>query len=244
MSVTAMPSSRPCTARRLTSRQSGLADPVGRSVAQLYPRFGKSSQRSELPHPLHSRPGWITTPGRSRGNVGHNPRSPCHPCTLAYRDVRSNRNSATKDDKIFNRNAATKTGLCDDDTIAANDYVVTDLTEIVDLCSFSDDRVSYAAPVNRRAGPDLYVVMDNDSPGLRHFLPSGTGDIAKTVLPNMATRMDYDALAHKRMCNRTARANRAVAAYQNIRADHGRGGDDASRSNLSSGVRSRLPDQP
>ena len=132
--------------------------------------FGKSSQRNQLPHPLHSRPGRIATPGFSRRNIVHNARAPCHPSTPAYGDVGRNGNPATKDDKILKRHAATETRLCDDNTMATNDYVVADLTEIVDLCSLSDDRVPYAATIDRRPGTDLDVVMNYYASSLRNFL--------------------------------------------------------------------------
>jgi len=138
-------------------------------------------------------------PGFSRGNVVHNSRAPCHPSTPAYRDVGCNSNSATKDDKIFKRHAATETRLCDDNTMAANDYVVADLTEIVDFRRLSDDRVPYAATIDRRPGADLDVVLDDHSSSLRNFLLCGTGDVTKAILPDAASGMDHYAFADKRM---------------------------------------------
>jgi hypothetical protein len=195
--------------------------------------FGQSRQCSQLAHPLHSRPGRIATPGFSRRNVVHNARAPCHPSTPAYRDVGCNSNPATKDDKIFKRHAPTETRLGDDNTMATNDYVVTDLTQIVDLRRLSNDSVPYAATINRRPGTDLDVVMDDYTSSLGNFLLCGTSDVTKAVLPNTASGMDHDALAYKRMHDRTSRADRTIAADQYVRSNYGRGGDDASRSNLS-----------
>src|ERR1700682_140706 len=131
--------------------------------------FGQSRQCSQLAHPLHSRPGRIATPGFSRRNVVHNARAPCHPSTPAYRDVGCYRNPATKDDKIFKRHAPTETRLGDDNTMATNDYVVTDLTQIVDLRRLSNDSVPYAATSDRRPGTDLDVVMDDYTSSLGNF---------------------------------------------------------------------------
>jgi hypothetical protein len=77
--------------------------------------------------------------------------------------------------------------------------------------------------------------MDDHPPSLGNFLLWDTGEITKTVLPNTASGMDHDALTYKRMRDRTARANPAVAADQHVRPDYGRCSDDASRSNLSPG---------
>jgi hypothetical protein len=195
--------------------------------------FGQSRQCNQLAHPLHSRSGWIATPGFSRRNVVHNAGAPCHPSTPAYCDVGCNSNPATKDDKILKRDASTETRLCGDNTMASNDYVVADLTQIVDLRRLSDDSVPYATTINRRPGTDLDVVMDDYPSGLGNFLLCGTGNVTKAVLPDTASGMDHDALAYKRMHDRTSRADRAIAADQYVRSDYGRCGDDASRSNLS-----------
>jgi hypothetical protein len=117
--------------------------------------------------------------------------------------------------------------------MASNDYVVADLTQIVDLRRLSDDGVPYATTIDRRPRTDLDVVMDDYPSSLGNFLLCGTGNVTKAVLPNTASGMDHDALAYKRMHDRTSRADRAIAADQYVRPNYSRCGDDASRSNLS-----------
>ena len=80
-----------------------------------------------------------------------------------------NSNSATKDDKILKRDASTETRLCGDNTMASNDYVVADLTQIVDLRRLSDDSVPYATTIDRRPSTDLDVVMDDYPSSLGTF---------------------------------------------------------------------------
>jgi len=100
---------------------------------------------------------------------------------------------------ILERHAATQSRLSNDNAMAADGYVVTDLTLVVDLGCLSNDSVPYAATINRRPGADLDVVMDDYPSSLGSFLLWDTGNVTKAVLPNMASRMDHDALPYKRM---------------------------------------------
>lgn len=63
--------------------------------------------------------------------------------------------------------------------MATNDYVVADLTEIVDFCCLSDNRIPYATTIDRCTGTDLDVVMDDHPSSLGNFLLWGTGDVTK-----------------------------------------------------------------
>src|ERR1700736_3494688 len=51
----------------------------------------------------------------------------------------------------------------------ANGHIVTDLDLVVDFGSLADDGVAQAAAVDRGAGPDLYVVLDQHPTGLRNL---------------------------------------------------------------------------
>ena len=59
--------------------------------------------------------------------------------------------------------------LGDDHAMAADDDVVADLHEIIDLRALADDRVAIGAAVDGRAGADLDVVLDDDAADLRHL---------------------------------------------------------------------------
>src|SRR5580692_10811111 len=116
--------------------------------------------------------------------------------------------------------------------MATNDHVVANLTKIVDLGCLANDRVPDATAIDRRAGTDLDIVLDDDAASLRNFLLCRIVDVTKAILPDVAPRMDHHAIADQRMNDRASRADRATAADQHVRPDHGRRGDDAARSDL------------
>ena len=63
--------------------------------------------------------------------------------------------------------------------MAANDDVVADLHEIVDLRALADHRVAVCAAIDGHAGADLDVVLDDDPADLRHFEMAPRGPRAK-----------------------------------------------------------------
>src|SRR5579871_3856371 len=60
-------------------------------------------------------------------------------------------------------------GLGDENRVPSHNNVVADLDEIVDLRALANDRVAVRAAVDRDAGADLDVVLDDDPSNLRHL---------------------------------------------------------------------------
>ena len=80
--------------------------------------------------------------------------------------------------------------------MAADDAVVADLAEIIDLGSLADHGVANAAAIDPRAGADLDIVMDDDAADLRNLgMALGAEQIAEAVLADIASGMDDDAVA-------------------------------------------------
>ena len=73
--------------------------------------------------------------------------------------------------------------------MATDDHVVANLTKIVDLGRLANDRIPDAAAIDRRAGTDLDVVLDDDAAGLRNFLLCRVVDVTKAILPDAAPGM-------------------------------------------------------
>ena len=120
----------------------------------------------------------------------------------------------------------------DHDAVPADLAVVSDLAKIIDLARFADHGVPDAAAVDRHAGADLDVVLDDDAAGLRNLLLRGIFGVAETVLADAAAGMDDDAIADQRMRDRAAGADPAVAADRDVGTDDGVCGDDAARADF------------
>ena len=121
--------------------------------------------------------------------------------------------------------------------MAADDDVVGDLNQLVDLGSLADDRVAVGAAVDRRPGADLDVVLDDDAADLRHLeMAAGTEREAEAVLADMDAGVDDDAVADQRAGDSRLGADDAVAADAHARADNGVGADQRAGADLRPGA--------
>src|SRR5581483_9308950 len=121
---------------------------------------GEALQRQHLAHPLHF---WLcgkTSPDRARRHIVVDSRARGGDCTLAHSDMRNDAGPRPEHDKILERNAAAQARLRNDDAMLADDTIVSDLTEIVDLGAIANDRIAHAAAIDPRARSDFDVVMD------------------------------------------------------------------------------------
>ena len=99
-------------------------------------------------------------------------------------------------DEILDRRRAGDADLGDDHAMAADDHVVGDLHQIVDLGALADHRVAAGAAIDRRVGADLDVVLDDDAADLRNFeVPLRPHGEAETVLADAHARMEDHAVA-------------------------------------------------
>src|SRR6516162_1821897 len=122
--------------------------------------------------------------------------------------------------EVADRNAARYADLRDNQAMAADRAVVSDLHEIVDLGAFADHRIAGSAAVDSSVRTDLDVVLDDDAPGLRDFLVTlRRRQIAEAVLPDADTRMDDDPVADQGMHDRGAWTDCAVAADADARSN-------------------------
>src|SRR6202021_1562905 len=103
----------------------------------------------------------------------------------------------------------------------ADHDVVADLAEIIDLGGFADHGVADAAAIDRGAGADFDIVLDDHAAGLRNLLPPAAFDITEPVLPDAAPRMDHHAIADQRVHDGAAGADDEVGADLDIRSAHG-----------------------
>src|SRR5438309_1658273 len=88
------------------------------------------------------------------------------------------------------------TRLPDDQTMLADLHVVRDLDEVVDLCSFADDRRPQCAPIDGHTRADLHVIADDDIADLWHFaMDAVVQHVAVTVRTDDGTGVDTDAVA-------------------------------------------------
>ena len=117
--------------------------------------------------------------------------------------------------------------------MAANDDVVADLHEIVDLRPLADHGVAVCAPIDRHAGADLDIVLNDDAPDLRHFeMPPRPESEPEAVLPDMRAGMNDHPVADQRRHDRGRGADRTIAPDAHLRTNDRIGADDRAGANL------------
>ena len=71
---------------------------------------------------------------------------------------------AREDDIVAQNNAAGEPALADNDAIAPDHDVMSNLDEVVDLGSFPDDGIAAGAAVSARAGADFHKDQNEHPP--------------------------------------------------------------------------------
>ena len=101
-------------------------------------------QRYHFAHPLPLRFGRKAAPHGARRYVLVHGGSRGQHRTLADGDVRDDARARSEHDEILDRHAAAEAGLRDNDAMAADDTIVSNLTEIIDLGSFADHGIAHS----------------------------------------------------------------------------------------------------
>src|ERR1700761_6089338 len=115
-------------------------------------------------------------------------------------------------DKILEDCRAGYTDLRYNHTAASNSNVVADLHEIINSGSGTDNGVARRSPVDRAVGPDLHVVLDDDTTKLRNAEKArlGRGE-AEALLANPGAWIDIDPGAEQGVTEAGVGADPAVA---------------------------------
>src|ERR1043166_1113623 len=72
--------------------------------------------------------------------------------------------------------------LCDQNRMGSDRHVMSDLNQVVDFCSLSNDRLSKCSSIDRDICSQLDIVLDRDSAKLGDFvMPPLVLDIAESV---------------------------------------------------------------
>src|ERR1700751_4146880 len=101
---------------------------------------------------------------------------------LAYGEMVGNPDLAREDDIVAQNNAAGEPALADNDAIAPDHDVMSNLDKVIDLGSFPDDGIAAGAAVYGGAGADFHIVLNDHPAELRNLgVPGCTHLIAKSV---------------------------------------------------------------
>src|SRR2546421_10489846 len=125
----------------------------------------------------------------------------------------------SRDDHIVLHLRATgDAGFRHDQTARADAHVVSDVNQVVDLRSRSDDSIIHAAAVDARIRADLDVIADEAAPDVWNlavrFSPF-TGDISESVAAEHCARVYDHALAQRGPCvQRHAREELGLVAHR------------------------------
>src|SRR5262249_39993130 len=140
-------------------------------------------------------------------------RRPSYLRAIADRYVADDARMRAHDDKISQPRRASNSTLRHNHAMTADDNVVRDLYEVVDLGSFTDDRIGQGSSVDRGVGSDLNIITNYDTADLRHFhVPMATHGKAKSILADARAGMDNHALSHNRVDDGRACANITISA--------------------------------
>src|SRR5690348_11792683 len=179
-----------------------------------------------LPQPLLHRLGGSSAPASSRRHITAHNTDRRDLGTLADSHVIGYANAGAQCHKIFQGGTAGNPGLRHDDTVASDHHIVANLYQVVDLGALADYGVADSTAINRAAGPNLHVILDDHPADLRHLeMAAGAHQETEPVLADAAAGMDDDAVPNQRVSDRRAGTDCAIAPDPHPRADHCIGGN-------------------
>src|SRR5581483_9266723 len=204
---------------------------LGRSGALRTCAFlpGDTLENFHFPEPLLDGLRGNAAPTRSRWDIAVNDAGRRDLRALADSDVIVDAHSGAKHHEIPEGHAAGNPSLRHKNAMATDFNIVSDLHQVVDLCSLPDNGVADRAAVDGGAGADFDIVLDNHPSDLRHLDMDRTPhDVAESVLADAAAGVNDDAVADERVLDGCPGADRAVAPDPHAWADDGIGRDHRS----------------
>jgi hypothetical protein len=156
------------------------------------------------------------------GNVVHDSGLSGNNHFVAYLEVARHADLPSQRGVTAYPGAARNSDLRHDQTMLANDDVMADLHEVIDLGALADNRRPKRAAVDGDVGSNFNIIVDDDLADLRDFpLNAGVQDVTKTVAANDRACMDTD-----------APANLCLTVENGVGEELGAGADDAVVANV------------
>ncbi len=218
----------PTNARSAESLRADRRFPVRATRPNSRSGSRESGAARQLPDGRHfaeelaQRPGRRAAPSLAGGNVAHDAGFGGDLRAGADLEMARQPRLTAEGGEVADHGRAGNARLRDENAVAADDDIVADLHEIIDLRPLADDRVAIGAAIDRRAGADLDVVLDDHAADLRHLeMPARPHREAEAVLTDVRAGMDDHAIADEGAGDRSERADDAVAPDAHLRADHG-----------------------
>src|SRR5215471_1537721 len=109
---------------------------------------------------------------------------------------------STQHDIISERATSGNACLAGDQAMPSNHHVVADLDEIVDLGPLADHGVAAGTAVDSGPGTDLNLVLHDHPADLWHLEVRFSGHVAESILTDMDTGVNDDAIADQGMEHR------------------------------------------
>src|SRR5215469_15169767 len=193
----------------------------------------QAPQQGNTPFPIGSRLRGCAGPALAGGNVRHNTSAPAENCTGTNRQMIGNPDLPCQHRGIAYNHAPRYPDLRDNQAMAADRAVVSDLHKIIDLGALADYGIAGGAAVDGRIGADLDVVLDDGPSGLWDFLVSRRRwQIAEAFLPDTDAGMDDDAVADQCMQDRSVGTDRTIAADADVGSYHCTSADQSASSDF------------
>src|SRR5450631_4876053 len=187
-----------------------------------------SCKQRHLAEPQLDRLGRRPGPSRPRRNIRMDIAGAGKLCALAYRHMVAHTNTPAQHYEILERRASGDTGLRRHDAMPTDSDIVADLDQVVDLGALADHGIANGAAVDRCAGADLNIILDDDAPDLWHLeVPFASHHEAEAILTDLTARMNDDPVADQRVGDDRPGPDRTIAPDAHLGSDHRRRPDDA-----------------
>ena len=114
-------------------------------------------------------------------------------------------------DKITDSRRSRYADLGCNHAMRADLHVVRHLNEVIEFCSFADNRRPHRSAIDRGVGSNFHIILDYYAADLRNFDPlSSEKREPKAILANGGAGMNNNAVANNGVCNRDVGSDIAI----------------------------------
>src|SRR5262249_36827413 len=129
-------------------------------------------------------------------HVGHDPAPGPDDSPLADRPIIRKPNLSGQDDAILDDNTAGDAALRDDDAVAADHHILSDLHQVAALGALADHRGAIGPAIDGGSGANLHIVLNDNPTHLQDFAVTGCSHhIAESVLADGAAGVNDHTIA-------------------------------------------------
>ena len=131
------------------------------------------------------------------------------------------RRMTTNGDKITDSRRSRYADLGCDHAMRADLHVVRHLNEVIEFCSFADNRRPHRSTIDRGIGSNFDIIFDYHAADLGNFdVPPFKKGEPKAILANRSAGMNNNAVANNGVCNRGVGSDIAILPDPDAGSDY------------------------